>query len=69
MSPSPREFASVAFVLEVSRQAHASGIAVDEAGNAYITGRTESPDLPTANGFQAAYGGGSGDAFLIKLSP
>ena len=45
------------------------GIAVDEAGNAYITGRTESPDLPTANGFQAAYGGGSGDAFLIKLSP
>ena len=45
------------------------GIAVDDAGNAYVTGRTESQDLPTANGFQAAYGGGSGDAFVIKLSP
>ncbi|MCZ6491454.1 MAG: SBBP repeat-containing protein [Acidobacteria bacterium] len=45
------------------------GIAVDAVGNAYVTGRTESQDLPTANGFQAAYGGGSGDAFVIKLSP
>ena len=45
------------------------GIAVDAVGNAYITGRTESQDLPTAHGFQAAFGGGSGDAFVIKLSP
>ena len=45
------------------------GIAVDAVGNAYVTGRTESQDLPTANGFQAAFGGGSGDAFVIKLNP
>ena len=44
------------------------GIAVDDAGNAYVTGRTEAGDFPTASPFQAAYGGGSDDAFIAKLN-
>ncbi len=44
-------------------------VAVDAAGSAYVTGYTESDDFPTANAFQSAFGGGSGDAFVIKLSP
>lgn len=42
-------------------------IAVDTAGNAYISGRTYSTDFPTKNAFQAAYGGGIMDAFLTKI--
>ena len=42
------------------------GIAVDAAGNAYVTGQTYSTDFPTRNPFQAAFGGGS-DAFVTKL--
>jgi hypothetical protein len=42
-------------------------IAVDSGENAYITGQTLSNDYPTANAYQAAYGGGA-DAFVSKLS-
>lgn len=43
------------------------GIAVDAAGAAYISGRTESWDFPTTTGaFDTS--GGSGDAFVTKLS-
>jgi hypothetical protein len=43
-------------------------IAVDPSGNAYITGQTDSPDLPTTPGaFQTAYGGGFQDAFVARL--
>jgi photosystem II stability/assembly factor-like uncharacterized protein len=42
------------------------GIAVDQQGNAYVTGRTCSADFPRARN---AYGGGLSDAFLTKLSP
>jgi hypothetical protein len=42
------------------------GIGVDGAGNAYVTGST-STDFPTANPFQAAFGGGADDAFVAKL--
>ena len=48
------------------------GIAVDNAGNAYISGMTASTDLPVfpaTNGVQTAFGGGSGDAFVAKLFP
>jgi hypothetical protein len=46
----------------------ARGIAVDAAGNAYITGSTTSTDLPTTvNAFQAANAGGT-DAFIAKLN-
>jgi len=46
-----------------------NGIAVDTAGNAYVTGYTESTDFPTTTGaFRTTYGGG-GDAFVTKLNP
>jgi hypothetical protein len=48
-------------------------IAVDGAGNAYVTGRTESANLPLVNAAQPFYGakmldgGGAGSAFVLKL--
>ena len=44
----------------------ALGIAVDSAGNAYVTGVTASSDFPTANPFQSKLSGVS-DAFLVKI--
>ena len=49
-----------------------SGIAVDSAGSAYVTGRTTSPDFPTQSAYQAAYSSpflGGSDAFVTKLTP
>jgi beta-propeller repeat-containing protein len=46
-----------------------SAIAVDAAGNAYVTGGTSSPDFPIANAVQAAFGGGNENAFVAKLDP
>jgi hypothetical protein len=46
----------------------AKGIAVDSAGNAYVTGYTSSANFPTKNPFQG-HGAGSSDAFVTKLSP
>jgi plastocyanin len=43
------------------------GIAADGSGNAYVTGRTSSTNFPTANPLQAAYGGGTYDAFVAKI--
>lgn len=43
-------------------------IALDNAGNAYITGDTGSIDFPTINAIQAGYGGGMADAFVTKLN-
>jgi len=43
------------------------GIAVDQAGNAYVTGFTASSDLPTVSALQPAYGGGYNDAFVTKI--
>ncbi|MBZ5514778.1 MAG: SBBP repeat-containing protein [Acidobacteriia bacterium] len=59
------------------------GIAVDSAGNAYVTGGTNSLDFPTADAIQATFGGGSctvrfrgnpttfhcPNAFVAKLNP
>jgi len=44
------------------------GIAVDNAGQAYVTGHTLSTDFPTDNAFQASCGGAGGDAFVTKFS-
>jgi Beta-propeller repeat len=56
--PSPGgAFADVAF-----------DVAVDGAGNAYLTGFTGAPDFPTLNALQPALGGGQHDAFVAELS-
>ena len=51
---------------------HGESIAVDSAGNAYVTGSTLSTDFPTVNAFQSTFGGGnsgeSGDAFVTKFN-
>lgn len=47
----------------------ANAIAVDSAGNTYLAGFTDSADFPTTNALQAAFGGGSQDAFVTKLDP
>ncbi len=48
----------------------AAGIALDSAGNAYITGYTFSTDFPTANAYQAACDncGDGPDVFVTKLN-
>ena len=35
------------------------GLAIDEAGRAYLTGDTYAPDFPIVNGYQPTYGGGN----------
>ena len=40
---------------------------VDSAGNAYVTGRTNSSDFPTANAVESAFSGGN-DVFVTKLN-
>ncbi len=47
----------------------ASSIAVDPAGNLYLTGLTSSPNFRTVNALQSAHGGGLFDAFVTKLNP
>jgi len=46
-------------------------IAVDDLGNAYITGQTDSSDFPTSNPYQSEFqgGGNDGDVFITKLNP
>ncbi len=48
----------------------ACGIAIDAAGNAYVTGDAVSYNFPvTQNAFQRQYAGGGSDAFVVKLAP
>jgi hypothetical protein len=44
------------------------GIAVDDSGNAFVTGYTSSPDFPTMNPYQTTFQGGDCDVFLTKLT-
>ena len=45
----------------------AKGIAIDSSNNAYVTGRTNSANFPTASAFQATLHGGV-DAFVTKIN-
>ena len=55
--------------LSGSHHEFGSGIAVDAAGNAYVTGGTQSVDFPiTANAAQPVLGGDA-DAFITKFDP
>jgi len=45
------------------------GIALDAAGNAYVTGYTDATNFPTVNPLQAAHRGGQFDVFVAKLNP
>jgi hypothetical protein len=46
---------------------YSTGIAVDQRGQAYVTGRTSSVDFPTRNAVQPVYSGNT-DAFVAQLS-
>ncbi len=48
---------------------HGTGIAVDNAGNAYVVGLTGSHNLPTESALQPHYRGGDSDAFVAKINP
>ncbi|MDR4508193.1 MAG: SBBP repeat-containing protein [Candidatus Brocadiaceae bacterium] len=47
---------------------YGAGIAVDGAGNVYVTGDTDSPDFPAANAIYGTYNGGRRDAFVVKIA-
>ena len=51
-----------------SGEQYASGIAIDTAGYAYVTGRTSASDFPTVNPIQPSLAGRF-DAFLTKFNP
>jgi hypothetical protein len=46
----------------------AYGIALDRAGNAYVTGWTDSSGFPTTTGAYQTIPGGAADAFVAKFS-
>jgi hypothetical protein len=46
-----------------------AGIAVDAAGNAYVTGTTSSVNFPAVNAHQSSLAGGGLDAFVAKVNP
>ena len=52
-----------------SGQEDGLGIAVDTAGNAYVTGRTGSTNFPTTSRAFQTTSGGSDDAFVTKIAP
>jgi hypothetical protein len=45
------------------------GIGVDQAGNAFVVGTTDSPNFPQSNPVQPAYGGAPTDAFVAVVDP
>ena len=57
--------------LDGSNNANGNDIAVDGAGQAYITGYTDSPDFPASlgPGYDTSFNGGEYDAFVVKLNP
>jgi hypothetical protein len=57
--------------LGINAQVGIGGVAVDAGSNAYVAGFTSDPgtSFSSLNGFQSVFGGGSFDAFLMKLRP
>src|ERR1700677_1705446 len=57
--------------LGINAQATVAGVAVDSVGNAYLAGYTSDPfgTLATPNGFQTTFGGGTFNAFVMKILP
>jgi hypothetical protein len=51
-----------------ARDDFGTGIGVDSAGDAYITGYTFSANFPIRNAFQPTYGG-AGNAFVTEINP
>ena len=49
------------------KQDELAALAIDTAGNVFLSGITASPDLPLADPLQAQFGGGIWDAFVAKL--
>ena len=46
----------------------ASGVALDQTANIYVTGSTVSPNFPVVGAaFQTSFGGGNDDAFVAKI--
>lgn len=51
-----------------------NSITVDELGNIFLAGHTESPDFPTVNAYDSSYNGGGrprwffGDCFVLKIN-
>jgi hypothetical protein len=45
-------------------------LALGPSGELYVVGHTASQDFPVTEGSaQTKFGGGSGDAFVVKLTP
>jgi len=53
---------------ENADQFEGGDVAVDKAGHVWLTGMTNSSDLPTRNPYQASYGGGDFDGFIASFS-
>lgn len=54
-------------ILHGSKTDDPLAMTVDNFGNAYIVGSTNSVDFPVINAYQPIYGGGQKDAFITKL--
>ncbi len=69
LNPSGTALAYAAFLGGAASEV-GQGIAVDSAGNAYVTGHTSSSDFPTTpEAFDTVFNGGTDDVFVTKLNP
>jgi hypothetical protein len=48
---------------------YAYDVALDQAGNIYITGETASSDFPSGSSHEGVFAGGGTDVFVVKLDP